>query len=57
MGDGNFVAQFLEQVEEAFERIYLLINDGMVVEWASEFCDMPVEDLWRDGHSRRLAHH
>lgn len=50
LGDGDFVAQILEQANEALERKYALINDGKDIQYIAErvakLCDMPVEDLW-----------
>jgi len=59
LGDGDFVAQILTQVNESIERKYALESSGVNIEYIAErvakLLDMPVEDLWLAGRYQRLV--
>ena len=59
LGDGEFVTQILSQANEALEKKYALKASGMDLQRLSErvagLCDMPVEEIWKEGRYRRLV--
>ena len=59
LGDGDFVAQILDQANETLERKYALKAGGMnvqrIAERVARLLDMPIEDIWLEGRYKRLV--